>query len=187
MHDETDSMFRAVDELEDRVDAAVQSIGRGIKTFAMPMPWGDAIISAGPYLDFPYEDKTYFGIKCAAEIDMPYMIAVDIKDFGLPDPFEAETAAFLAMAAMRVGMIPYVGCMGGLGRTGTLLGILAKVSLQATRARFLGVRLPWAQGGDPVDWVRTYYREQAIETAAQEAFVRDFDVSWLAGMARSLA
>lgn len=174
------------DDLIDRIDDAVQSIGRGIKTFVIPMPWGNCPIAAGPYIDFPFEDKNYFGIKCAREIDMHYMFALDIKDFGLPDPDEAETAAFLAMAAMRVGMIPYIGCMGGLGRTGTLLGILAKVAQQATPKRFLGFSLPWKMGGDPVDWVREFYRPQAIETREQEDFVRDFDVSWLAGMAVSL-
>lgn len=174
------------DRLEDRIDDAVQSIGRGIKVFTIPMPWGACPIAAGPYLDFPYEDKTYFGIKCAKEIDMQHMFALDIRDYGLPDPDEAETAAFLAMAAMRVGMIPYVGCFGGLGRTGTMLGILAKVSQHSVQKQFLGFRLPWTIGGDPVDWVREVYRPQAIETREQEDFVRDFDVSWLAEMAQSL-
>ena len=172
-----------IGDLQDRIDDVVQSIGRGIKTFVIPMPWGNAAISAGPYMDFPYEDKAYFGIKCAAEINMQYMYALDIKDFGLPDQVEAERAAFLAIAAMRVGMIPYIGCMGGLGRTGTLLGILAKTALTATSARFYGLRLPWSIGGDPVDWVRKFYRPQAIETRDQEDFVRAFDVKWLAKMA----
>ena len=92
------------------------------------------------------------------------------------------------MAAMRVGMVPYFGCKGGLGRTGTMLGIMAKVGLNSTPARFLGFRLPhwFKMGGDPVDWVREFYRPEAIETRDQEDFVRDFDVSWLVGMAQSL-
>ena len=46
------------DDLEYRIDDAVQSIGRGIKTFAMPMPWGTAMIAAGSALaDDVYADR----------------------------------------------------------------------------------------------------------------------------------
>jgi len=171
---------------EDRVNSVVQSIGQGMKVFSVPMPWGDATISAGPYMDFPHDDSIYFGIKCAREIDMPYSVAVDIPDFKTPDPVEAESAVWLAIAASRVGLTPYFGCMGGLGRTGTMLGILAKVGLSTAPRRILGLRLPFSRGGDPVDWVRKNYRVAAIETTEQEVFVREFDVRWLVKMTRSL-
>ncbi len=57
-----------------------------------------------------------------------------------------------------------VGCLGGSGRTGTVLACMAVLA---------GV--PPAQA---VPWVRSAYRPEAVETAEQEAWVQ-----WFAGWA----
>jgi hypothetical protein len=86
-------------------------------------------------------------------------------DFGLPT--EPEVAARQISAAFlraRRGELVEVGCLGGSGRTGTVLACMAVLS---------GVPPPEA-----VPWVRTAYRREAVETAEQEAWVQ-----WFAGWA----
>ena len=58
-----------------------------------------------------------------------------------------------------------VGCLGGSGRTGTVLACMAVLA---------GV--PPAEA---VAWVRNAYKAEAVETAEQEEWVR-----WFAGWAR---
>jgi hypothetical protein len=79
-------------------------------------------------------------------------------DFGVPADEEAVTTALLALLdRARSGQRVELGCLGGHGRSGTGLSILARMS--------------GAPRGEAVAWVRAHYCEQAVETAAQEAFV----------------
>jgi protein-tyrosine phosphatase len=55
----------------------------------------------------------------------------------------------------------YIGCQGGWGRTGLFLALLAKTC---------GVE-------NPIMYVRQNYARTAVETPAQEKYVRDFDVT----------
>jgi hypothetical protein len=87
-------------------------------------------------------------------------------DFGLP--VQPEVAAGQITAAFRRarrGELVEVGCLGGSGRTGTVLACMAVLA---------GV--PPAEA---VPWVREAYRREAVETADQEAWVQ-----WFAGWAR---
>jgi len=83
---------------------------------------------------------------------------IDWPDFGLP-PDGAQAAAQIrdAFARARVGQIVEVGCLGGLGRTGTVLACMAV--------------LAGLEPADAVVWVRGNYRPGAIETADQERWV----------------
>ena len=88
-------------------------------------------------------------------------------DFGLPD--EPEVAARQIAAAFRRaqdGELVEVGCLGGSGRTGTVLACMAVLA---------GV-----PPDEAVAWVRGAYRTQAVETAEQEAWVE-----WFAGWAEA--
>lgn len=78
-------------------------------------------------------------------------------DFGLPaDDHQAiEAIADLLARADRERV--EVGCLGGRGRTGTALAVMAIVSGVATE--------------DAVTWVRDNYHPDAIETEAQEQWV----------------
>lgn len=165
--------------------APVQSIGYEVnkmKVIAVPMPWGDCPVAAGPYLDKPKEDL-YFGVKMAAEIKAPCVIDVPTKDFGIPDADDVEFGIAATLGLMRLGRIPYIGCRGGIGRTGTFLAILAKVGLEST--------VPWyrrlAKPVNPVDWVRQFYLPHACETEDQKQFVHKFNTRWLAELAKQLA
>jgi protein-tyrosine phosphatase len=86
---------------------------------------------------------------------------IDWRDFGLPE--DRESAARQIEAAFmraRRGELVEIGCLGGTGRTGTVLACMAVL-----------VGVPPAQA---VDWVRDAYRAEAIETPEQEDWVRWF-------------
>jgi protein-tyrosine phosphatase len=87
---------------------------------------------------------------------------LDIPDFGVPEAGALRAVLSEMLAAMRARPDDayHVGCRAGLGRTGVALACMA--------------RLAGAVEGDPVAWLRAGYAPEAIETAAQEAFVREF-------------
>jgi len=79
-------------------------------------------------------------------------------DFGLPvADTELIKALVGALAKSRQGEQVELGCLGGHGRTGTALALLAILT------------------GEPpenaIAWVRTHYCPKAIETPDQEAYV----------------
>jgi len=83
---------------------------------------------------------------------------IDWPDFGLPaNPDTAADRIISAFDRAKAGERVEVGCVGGLGRTGTVLACMAILS---------GVPTDRA-----VDWVRAHYDPGAIETAEQEAWV----------------
>jgi hypothetical protein len=82
-------------------------------------------------------------------------------DFGVPQ--DADVAAQQIAGAYeraRRGELVEVGCLGGKGRTGTVLACMAVLA---------GV-----PSQDAVAWARRAYRPEAVETAEQEAWVRWF-------------
>jgi hypothetical protein len=86
---------------------------------------------------------------------------IDWQDFGLPRDREAAAAQIeRAFARARAGERVEVGCVGGLGRTGTVLACMAVLA---------GV-----QADDAVAWVRSNYDVRAVETPEQEEWVRWF-------------
>jgi hypothetical protein len=92
---------------------------------------------------------------------------IDWPDFGLP-PDGARAAAQIraAFARAREGQLVEIGCIGGLGRTGTVLACMAVLA---------GVDPP-----DAVAWVREHYRPEAVETPEQEHWVAWFAESAVA-------
>ena len=83
---------------------------------------------------------------------------VDWPDFGLPADTEAAVQALKAvLERARSGQGIEVGCLGGHGRTGTALAVLAVLA-----------GLPAL---DAVAWVRSSYCAKAVETPGQEAFI----------------
>ena len=84
-------------------------------------------------------------------------------DFGVPDNAARVLAALRALAQRaRRGEQVEIGCLGGHGRTGTALAILAVLA------------------GHPADeavaWVRDRYCPMAVETGEQEAYVESLGV-----------
>lgn len=86
---------------------------------------------------------------------------IDWPDFGAPADVDAAHGAIKrALEAARQGERVEIGCLGGLGRTGTVLACMAVLA---------GV-----PSDDAVEWVRRNYRAGAVETHAQERFVQAF-------------
>lgn len=83
---------------------------------------------------------------------------INWPDFGLPA--DAETAARQIVAAFsraKNGERVEIGCIGGLGRTGTVLACMAILT---------GV-----PANEAVDWVRANYDSRAVETPEQAEWV----------------
>jgi protein-tyrosine phosphatase len=86
---------------------------------------------------------------------------IDWPDFGLPvDTAAGDRAILAAFTRARSGERVEVGCYGGLGRTGTVLGCMAVLA---------GV-----EPDDAIAWVRSHYQAQAVETDPQQRFVLGF-------------
>ena len=83
------------------------------------------------------------------------------RDFGLPDEPEVAAAQIEdAFTRARSGQRVEIGCLGGRGRTGTVLACMTVLAgLPASEA---------------VGWVRASYDPLAVETAEQEEWVRWF-------------
>jgi hypothetical protein len=104
-----------------------------------------------------------FGLYLDAKWDPPWTHElVAWPDFGVPaDPDAIRVPLQRLLARARSGEVVEVGCVGGHGRTGTALACLAVLS---------GVSPAQA-----VDWVRTHYCPDAVETDAQRTFVERFE------------
>jgi len=135
----------------------------------MPLGWRGRKIIGGPYRKRP---KTHFGVKMAAEINEPCDVDVPTRDFCTPHPVTLQMAIEQTLPKLARGEPVYVGCMGGVGRTGLFIAALAKT---------LGVP-------NPVQWTRAHYRgphgQRPIETEEQERFIEQFDIAPLQLAAR---
>ena len=127
----------------------------------------------GPYATKPANS---FGV-CLLEsppVREPFVEAwLPIPDFGVPaDLAEVERVLKKAFTAALDGKVVFVGCMGGRGRTGLFLALLAKVA-NGSLIRAHGLEI------DPVLLVRARYSAHAVETSEQYEFVERFDASHL--------
>jgi Protein-tyrosine phosphatase len=85
-------------------------------------------------------------------------VMLEWPDFGVPSDREAADAAIRdAFERARVGQTVEVACVGGHGRTGTVLACMAVLA---------GV--PPAQA---VEWVRSTYCRRAVQEPAQQYWV----------------
>ena len=115
------------------------------------------MLYGGPYKNRP---ESMVGIKMAEEINLPCDFDVPTRDFDVPSmPVLLEGLEY-AMVASFMGDRVYVGCMGGIGRTGLFMAAMAKVC---------GVR-------NPVEYVREHYKPHAVETADQKRYIKSLPV-----------
>jgi hypothetical protein len=115
------------------------------------------VICGGPFRSRP---KDMPAIKLAVEIDASADLKLDIEDYNVPEQQALDEVLRKAVTMILHGEPMYAGCMGGKGRTGLFLAILAKA---------FGVR-------DPVAYVRRHYYSHAVETNGQNEFVRDYQI-----------
>lgn len=143
-----------------------------MKRVDFPFGWVHRPLFAGPYADKPAD---CIGLKLAPEVVGRAQFLLPIKDFDVPDPYRLYEGLGWALRQMALGRKVYVGCKGGMGRTGLFLACMAKT---------LGVT------DKPVEWVRKVYNPWAVETKLQEKFVdfHDFrDLRYEAKLSRGLS
>ncbi|HET8619246.1 MAG TPA: protein-tyrosine phosphatase family protein [Acidimicrobiales bacterium] len=118
--------------------------------------WAASFDEAAPY---DRDEPPDFGLYLDPRWSPPWPHAhVDWPDFAVPADGAAATAALAdLLGRARRGERVEVGCLGGHGRTGTALAVLAV--------------LAGTPDEEVVDWVRSAYCARAIETDEQAAFV----------------
>jgi len=119
-------------------------------------------ITGGPYDQYTPTNGS-FGVCVRAEripqdkVD----VVLPIQDFQVPADGAAVAVAIKgALEAALTGKDVYVGCMGGYGRTGLFLALIAKAA---------GV-------SRPIAFVRRNYCSHAVETRDQANYIRRFNV-----------
>lgn len=126
-------------------------------------------IFGGPFMKFEPATRRLVGIKMAEEIDHPHDFSVPTRDFSVPQYEDMVSGLIYSLDQMQRGKDTYVGCMGGIGRTGLFMGCMVKVMNDWS------VLCGGKPIADPVAYVREMYVSHAIETKEQQAFVREFD------------
>lgn len=127
-------------------------------SIALPLWRGSVfVVAGGPYRKKP---EKYFGVKMAAEIKLPCAVDVPVVDFSTPSVEELERGVMETLDLVLAGKPVYVGCIGGIGRTGMMLAALAKV---------FGIE-------EPIQYVRQNYYSHAVETPEQKALLEQWVV-----------
>lgn len=144
------------------------NIGNG----SIPLRIGNIIdteVYGGPYRDRPPQ---MFGVKMAQEIDEVFNVDVPTRDYDVPAISDLRMGIVRTLMAMVNDRTVYVGCWGGIGRTGLFLAALVKVQIE-----YRAMQHRTGGGEDPVVYVREHFMQNAVETSQQMKFIADFDVS----------
>lgn len=155
-------------------------IAKANGTLSLPLGWRGLFktltVHGGPFIAFSQDNTKdpgeWFGVCLTEHGSQAADVHVPIQDFRTPQFYEQVTGAIIEILRYALdGKEVYVGCAGGWGRTGLFLAILAKA---------VGIE-------DPIGYVRSNYTDKAVETKAQEQYVKSFNVepiqTWLLGWA----
>ncbi len=142
-------------------------------------------VMGGPYREKPEGIK---GVKLAQEINSPADVVLDIPDFGVPTNHQVDKAVYQALKILCEDGVIYLGCAGGIGRTGMFMAILMKTiailnirveekTLWYKIKNFLGYAASPYLGmrNFPIEFVRDEYLSTAVETDEQYSFVSYYD------------
>lgn len=108
----------------------------------------------------------------AVEIGATADVYVDTEDFSVPSVSDMQQGLIKTLQLMSQGNDAYVGCMGGIGRTGLFMSCMVK-SVAAIKATL--EEPPLLIGVSPVEYVRSHYNPHAVETHEQQWYVRNFN------------
>ena len=153
-------------------------LAAGAKGF-LPVKIGSisGLLTGGPYRLKPAD---VLGIKMAQEIKDDCLISVPTVDFSIPDREIFVSALYLGITMLHQKRKLWVGCMGGIGRTGLYFAGMAKVMWHY---QILTKKKPMY---DPIVYVRENYYEHAVETNQQMSFINSLDLSEIAVWTQNL-
>lgn len=114
---------------------------------------GSVKVHAGPYGDYP--GVGYWGIKLDKRPKPSADLFLDLPDFQAPTAAQVYLVLNSILDRLLAGEKVYLGCFGGMGRTGTFLACLAKL---------------WGED-DGVLYARQHYWNRAVETPEQADLV----------------
>lgn len=155
-----------------------QLLALGAKgTFPLRLGTIKADLVGGPYNSKP---DRFYGIKMAAEIQKDCVISIPTADYNVPDTGRLMAGLYAGITLAQQQCPLWVGCMGGIGRTGLYFGALAKVMAEYQRLTKHKVTI------DPVLYVRSHYIPHAIETAHQISWLGSLNVTEVAKWAISM-
>lgn len=127
----------------------------------LELPDGSPVTAASFHALDPYarDRRPDFGLYLDPRWQPPWPHDyLDWPDFGVPGERAPVLTALRSLhARARAGEQVELGCLGGHGRTGTAVALLAVLAGHPE--------------GTAVDWVRAHYCPAAVETTAQEEFV----------------
>lgn len=147
-------------------------------------------VMGGPYREKPEGIK---GVKLAPEINAACDVSIDIPDYSVPGVLYVHHAMKDMFTILNQDGKIYLGCFGGIGRTGMIMACLIKTigmaNLQAEEKTWL-YKIKKFFGGVPsnhlwminypIQFIRDEYLSTAVETPEQEAFVKAYDpTKWL--------
>ena len=122
----------------------------------------DRVIQGGPFDDYlPPAIGVCLEVRSVRVGEATLVLPVD--DFGAPSQDELAVGLrdLMKLMAERPNVPIYIGCRAGIGRTGMMIAALAKL----------------AGSPQPVDWVRTHYHPDAVETSLQVTAIEGLDVT----------
>lgn len=147
-------------------------------TFPLRLGNIKADLVGGPYKLKP---DHYYGIKMAEEIDRDCVISIPTEDYKVPDTGRLIAGLYCGIALAQQQCPIWVGCMGGIGRTGLYFGALAKVMARYQKLTKHKVTI------DPIKYTRKMYLAHAVETAQQMDYIAALDVDAVAEWAVSIS
>ena len=90
----------------------------------------------------------------------PLAVSFPIRNMRIPDLRETRELLSWLCGVMKAGDEVHIGCVGGHGRTGTIIACMHHMLDPSDE--------------DRVEWVRREYCRRAVEGFEQESFVREF-------------
>lgn len=127
-----------------------------------PLP--DLAIGPAQVMDGTRPTTAPAEFTCSQHVTVPYIISIDFPDFSIPKDIHRDWWLALVSDIKRLGIKTVsTQCVGGHGRTGVQLAILAHM-MGATEQ---------PDSHALIKWVREKYCHHAVETASQQQYVAE--------------
>lgn len=152
-----------------QADPALPAGAKGI--FPLRLGSIQANLVGGPYRNKP---AGYYGIKMAEEINADCVISIPTRDYDVPDTGRLVAGLYCGITLAQQQVPIWVGCMGGIGRTGLYFAALAKVMARYQKLTKHRVTI------DPIAFTREVYLSHAVETDQQKNWIWHLDVDAVA-------